>query len=227
VNITRSWIKQGVDFSSGGTTVVNLTDVEIGDSASKSEGDAINTSNGKTVNSTRVYCHDHAKCWSGFSPQNVNLSYCTDIYGFTDSHNECVLFSRGNQSVTNSNLVAKWGSSGQNGGGMSAVLVLYSHIGSWDDIDDVTISGNRFDNQGSAAVCTYSGYAEDTREPTNITWTDNVYVDAGCQGSENIGWCRAADEPTLCAGNSWSGNEDEFGNTLSEPATNCYNFGNC
>lgn len=191
---------------------LSLTDVEI--DGENAQTDAFNGTFGYTC--LRCKVHNVAKCFSG-QGFRVEDSYCYDLYGWGDSHNEPVLGSGTSPLILRrNNLVANWNGS-TSGGGMSSVVSFYSHGQSWGPVDNIIVEGNRFESRSGAAVCVYAGNTTDYH-PTNVRFVDNVWAggpSGGC-GSPVIGWQRGA-------GNVWTNNRYDSGELIPEPATNTYN----
>lgn len=176
-------------------------------------------------NFTCIQCNIHHAS-KGIQGNNFTLidSYIHDIYGSGSSHNEPILGADGNIVIKHSNLVGNFSSS-STGGGMSAAIALYTHATYWGPLNNVIIDKSRLESK-NAYYCLYGGYSV-TRNPTNITVTDNYFYinpSSGTCGISGggpvIGWYRGA-------GNVWSGNMmvNSSGNTtpLAEPPSSPYN----
>lgn len=207
VTITRSRIVGGLESSSYSNRVV-LVDVEI--DGQNNSNDAFHNLGFYTC--TRCKVHDVAKCFSG-QGITVEDSYCYDIYGSGDSHNEPVLaYGTSPIILRRNNLVANWNSA-RSGGGMSSVVSLYSHGQNFGAVDNVTIEGNRFESTGGAVFCVYAGYSGDY-SPTNMKFRDNVFAGGtmgGCS-APITGWRSGSN-------NVWSNNRYDSGQVIPEPAS--------
>lgn len=165
----------------------------------------------------RCQVHDARVCFGG-SGMTIEDSYCFDLHGEGDpatsgTHNEAIIaFGTKPIVIRHNNLVANWNAT-TTGGGMSAVVAIYSH-GVFGPLGNVVLDNNRFENTSGAFYCMYSG--QETYGPSGITVTDNIFVledseyDRGCSSPSYPDWVA---DPS----NVWSGNTNEDGTPVREP----------
>ena len=155
-------------------------------------------------------------------------SYIHDLYGVRNcqlfpsdciSHNEAILAYGDNITVKHSNLDSNF-SSNSSGGGMSAVLAMYTHTSFWPALNNVLIEKTRM-RTTEAHYCVYAGNTSDSDgNPSNVRFIDNVWVrnpNGTCGMSGPIvGWLRGN-------GNVWTNNKWSDGAILPEPSSENYN----
>ncbi len=194
VTIKRSQVNGQIFISGSTRTGVLVEDVRIiagnvgGQVAGQCIGGNSSTNGGATAAGFVIRRVNMSGCAQGVYGRGFTLedSYIHDLWGEGVDHNEPILGHRGDIIIRHNYLHAAF-SADSTGGGMSAVIALYSHSAFWPDINNVLVEKNylRTANSGAgrAGYCFYGGNSPDNSgNATNTAYVDNVFA----RGSLNI-----------------------------------------
>jgi hypothetical protein len=194
VTIKRSQVNGQIFISGSTRTGILIEDVKIvapntgGGSAGQCIGGNSGSDGGDTAADFIIRRTDISGCSQGVYGRGFTLedSYIHDLYGQGADHNEAILGHTGQIVVRHNYLFAGFNGD-STGGGMSAVIALYTHSAFWGDMDSVTIEKNflKTDNSGAgqAGYCLYmGGTSDDSGQATNMKFIDNIFA----LGSGNV-----------------------------------------
>jgi hypothetical protein len=154
---------------------------------------------------------------------DVEDSFCEQIYGTGEQHNECVLGSGpGPHRFVHNTFYGEYNSSSSmTTGGMSSAVSFYTHTDTWADITGVLFQYNylRAEERAGrqAGYCLYGGKSpSDSGNTSNGIFRDNVFA----RGASGVcGAYGAITGPASGPGSCWAGNRYDDGASINVSPT--------